>query len=117
VLRGVPDGGTLHLDSDLLFLEGGCLISIPDKNATTVGRALSVKVLFNLAMFPTVLRSDNDPTFMSDLFAPMNRILNTRHVLDRPITLSHRGRSRICTGQRQLRAESCYRSIPKNGRR
>ena len=56
------------------------MILIPDKKATTVGRALSEKVLLNLAMFPTVLRSDNDPTFMNDLFAAMNRILNIRHV-------------------------------------
>jgi hypothetical protein len=51
-----------------------------DKTAETVGRALLERVLIGMAMFPTVIRSDNDPTFLSELFLYMNRMLNIRHI-------------------------------------
>jgi hypothetical protein len=35
-----------------------------NKSAAVVSRALLEKVLINMAMFPTVLRSDNNPAFV-----------------------------------------------------
>ena len=41
------------------------LVPIKDKTAEIVGRALLERVLIGMAMFPSVIRSDNDPSFLS----------------------------------------------------
>ena len=56
------------------------LIAIPDKSAEVVARALLERVIIGLAMFPTVLRSDNAKEFVSDLMRYMNRLLGINHV-------------------------------------
>jgi hypothetical protein len=56
------------------------MVPIPDKSARTVAKALLERVLLNLAMFPTVLRSDNDPDFTSNVVVCLNRMLNIKHV-------------------------------------
>jgi len=75
--EGSLTGARYILTAICCFSKWCWLVPIPDKKATTVGKALLEIVLLSLAMFPSVLRSDNDPTFMSDA---MNRILNIRHV-------------------------------------
>ena len=62
------------------FCRWVCLVALGDKSAETVGEALLEKILIGMAMFPTVLRSDNDPVFTSDLFTYVNRMLNIRHI-------------------------------------
>ena len=56
------------------------LIAIQEKSAEVVARALLEKVIIGLAVFPTVLRSDNAKEFVSDLMRHMNRLLGINHV-------------------------------------
>ena len=79
-VEGSVTGAKYILTAICCFSKFPWLVPIPDKQAKTVARALLERVLLNLAMFPTVLRSDNDPDFTSAVVVCLNRILNIRHV-------------------------------------
>jgi len=57
------------------------LVPIPDRTAPTIAKALLEKVLIDLAMFPTVLRSDRASEFVGEIVDYINRMLEIRHVL------------------------------------
>ena len=82
--EGINEGGVTGaryiLTSICCFSRWVWFVPLINKEAETVAKALLEKVLIGLAMFPTVLRSDNDPVFTSELFACMNRMLNIHHI-------------------------------------
>jgi len=78
--EGDASGAKYILTAICCFSRWPWLVPIRDKTAETVGRALLERVLIGMAMFPTVIRSDNDPTFLSELFLYMNRMLNIKHI-------------------------------------
>ena len=52
--------------------------------------------LIGMAMLPTVIRTDNDPSFLSELFFYMNRMVNIMHITGSTNTRNHRALSRAC---------------------
>jgi len=57
------------------------LIPIPDTSAETIAKALLERVLLDIAMFPTVIRSDRAREFTDSVIAYINAQLEIRHVL------------------------------------
>ena len=79
-VEGSVTGAKYILTAICCFSKFPWMVPIPDKSARTVAKALLERVLLNLAMFPTVLRSDNDPDFTSNVVVCLNRMLNIKHV-------------------------------------
>ena len=77
---GDVTGAKYILTAVCCFSRWPWFVPIQNKDAQTVAQALLEKVLIGLAMFPTVLRSDNDPSFTADLMGYMNRMLNIQHI-------------------------------------
>ena len=77
---GALTGAKYILTAICCFSKFPWLIPLRDKTAKTVARALLERVLINFAMFPSVLRSDNDPDFTGLVVSHMNRLLNIKHV-------------------------------------
>ena len=57
------------------------LIPIGRDTSENIANALLYRVFLNLAMFPTVLRSDNGSPFVSEAVARLNKTLEIKHVL------------------------------------
>jgi len=56
------------------------LIPLVNKTAENIGRLLLERVFLDMAMFPIVVRTDNDPSFTSQVIASINKMMNIRHV-------------------------------------
>ena len=77
---GEVTGAKYILTAICCFSRWVWLVAIRDKEAETLGKALLERVLIGMAMFPTVIRSDNDSAFLSNLFMYINRMLNIHHI-------------------------------------
>ena len=56
------------------------LVPLKKKDAPSIAKALLVRVFADLAMFPTVLRSDNAGEFIGEVMQQLNKMLNIRHI-------------------------------------
>ena len=56
------------------------MIPIKDKTAETIAGALFVNCFLNMAMFPTVMRSDNASEFVGEVSKELNRLLGVSHI-------------------------------------
>ena len=77
---GSLTGAKYILSAICLFSRFVWFIALLDKTSESVAKALLERVFMDMAMFPVLLRSDNDPTFMSEVVAYMNRMVNILHV-------------------------------------
>ena len=77
---GVVTGARYILTVICCFSRWPWLIPLVDKSAESVAKGLLEKVIIGVAMFPTVLRSDNAKEFVSDLIRYMNRLLGINHI-------------------------------------
>ena len=77
---GIVTGARYILTVICCFSRWPWLIPLVEKSAENVAKGLLEKVIIGIAMFPTVLRSDNAKEFVSDLIRYMNRLLGINHI-------------------------------------
>ena len=72
------------------------LIPIAERTAAVIANELLTQVVLGMAMFPSVLRSNNAGEFVSEVVAQMNRLLDNTSGRART-TLSRKAESKACT--------------------